>query len=412
MRFSMRRQAILAILTVAFIPLLTERAESIVYWTGLNGVERINADGSHRSDIPNLATFFPGGFIKTDGPSICGLAVTSTHIFWANRWGDAIGRADLDGGNVVEAFISGTDEPCGIAVDDGHIYWANRKGLSISRANLDGTAVDRRFIDIESRPCGVAVDDEHVYWGTAVGAGLSKADLDGTDVEESIIDTPGASCGVTVNETHIFWTDFSGTIGRASLNGEEANQHFITGAGAPCDLAVSEDRIYWANEGLPSRGSIGTANLDGTSVNQHFVADLPFPCGVAVDALAFEPPPGRLSRLSLGEVRRNTRRGVAFLAVDLPETGVFKADVRRGLQWNVFPDHILPGETGILVVNGGRKWVKIWPSSWGAKARRLRARLEHNGRVRVKVQITHTEPARLANTQTRWLTLVKRVGRR
>jgi hypothetical protein len=47
------------------------------------------------------------------------------HIYWANVNTNTIGRADLDGSNPNQSFITGASEAYGVAVDAEHIYWGN-----------------------------------------------------------------------------------------------------------------------------------------------------------------------------------------------------------------------------------------------------------------------------------------------
>ena len=51
-------------------------------------------------------------------------------LYWTNINSGTIGRANLDGSGIDQAFISGADEPVGLAVDDAHVYWANFGGNS------------------------------------------------------------------------------------------------------------------------------------------------------------------------------------------------------------------------------------------------------------------------------------------
>jgi hypothetical protein len=46
-----------------------------------------------------------------------------------------------------------------VAVDAGHIYWTNLTGGSIGRANLDGSEVEQNFITT-TYPAGVAAGPE------------------------------------------------------------------------------------------------------------------------------------------------------------------------------------------------------------------------------------------------------------
>jgi hypothetical protein len=88
-----------------------------------------------------------------------GVAVAVRHIYWANVATDTIGRADLDGSNPNQSFITGAFSPRGVAVDAEHIYWVNFGTDTIGRADLDGSNPNQSFITGASFfPIGVAVD--------------------------------------------------------------------------------------------------------------------------------------------------------------------------------------------------------------------------------------------------------------
>src|SRR5438067_13842256 len=94
------------------------------------------------------------------------MAVDGSHVYWANFYG-GIGRADLDGQNVNQSFITGYANPAGVAIDGSHIYWANVNSSSIGRADLDGQNVNQSFITGFSVADGVAVEGSHVYLATS-----------------------------------------------------------------------------------------------------------------------------------------------------------------------------------------------------------------------------------------------------
>src|SRR5690348_13774644 len=86
------------------------------------------------------------------------------HIYWSNVGTNTIGRADLDGSNVNQSFITGADDPADVAVDAEHIYWPNYNTNTIGRADLDGSNPNQNFITTgASNPLGMAVDAGHIY---------------------------------------------------------------------------------------------------------------------------------------------------------------------------------------------------------------------------------------------------------
>jgi len=79
-------------------------------------------------------------------------------FYWANNY--TIGRADLNGTEVNQQFISVPYGPKGVAglgITSRYIYWTNEQGGAIGRANLNGTDVNQRFITVRvGRILGVA----------------------------------------------------------------------------------------------------------------------------------------------------------------------------------------------------------------------------------------------------------------
>jgi hypothetical protein len=129
-----------------------------IYWTdwapGHKSIGRANLDG----------TGVDPSFIAGTGVGR-GLAVDGQHIYWAQVIPGSppllgtIGRANLDGTGMIWNFITGATEPRAVAVDSDHLYWANYydcnyetdppsscAGGTIGRANLDGSDVNQSFI--------------------------------------------------------------------------------------------------------------------------------------------------------------------------------------------------------------------------------------------------------------------------
>lgn len=249
----------------------TARADAAVYWAvnrgnQFNSIGRANLDG----------TAMQQQFITARNP--CGVAVGGGYIWWA-AYPSEIVRANLDGTGVQTVIPSlmnppDPDNPCGVAVDAVHVYWAT--GQNIGRANLDGSDVIKNFIVTGSQGvCGIAVDAGHVYWthcnfGTTIG----RANLDGNGINDSFIGGASSPAGVAVDGVHVFWTSLdNGAIGRANLDGTAANQAFIAaGPAGSTSVAVDGSHLYWDNRFDALQSTIGRANLDGTGVNYNFIA--------------------------------------------------------------------------------------------------------------------------------------------
>ena len=179
-----------------------------VYWTddGIdNGwIGRANLDGSS----------IDHQFIKA-GDYPIGLAVFGGHIYWTHRdlhapktgccwwlsW--SIGLANVDGSAVQRRFIDIPNAIDGVAVDGHYIFWSNIGEHAIGRAKIDGTEIVQRCIPLNIRPLenvseGVATDGHYVYWSNYPADSIGRVHLDGSNVEEHFIDVKGAPEGIAV----------------------------------------------------------------------------------------------------------------------------------------------------------------------------------------------------------------------
>ena len=79
----------------------------------------------------------------------------------------------------------------------GKVYWAERNGSKIQRANLDGTSPATIVNSVF--PDRVAVDPVagKVYWANVIGDKIQRADLDGSNVED-VVTGLGEPAGVAI----------------------------------------------------------------------------------------------------------------------------------------------------------------------------------------------------------------------
>jgi hypothetical protein len=232
-----------------------------------------------------------------------GLAVDSAagYIYWTNmgvphRNDGSIERADLDGGN--RRFIipeGGTFTPKQLHLEkkSGKLYWSDREGMRVMRANLDGSQVETLIQSGEgegdrhnpSNWCvGITVDSirGQMYW-TQKGAddsghgrifrasmdmALGQTPTNRLDVE-LLFDRLPEPIDLELDLEHriLYWTDRGvpprgNTVSRTSIDGH-LNQEIVLGhlmEGIGIALDVRGDRMFVTD----LAGSIYSAHLNGS----------------------------------------------------------------------------------------------------------------------------------------------------
>jgi len=255
-----------------------DATKAFIYWTNNNngsiGRATVAAADVKENFIPSQNGSGVGG---------AGLTMNSDYIYWSTANGGTatnIGRANLNGTDPDESFITGAANPCGVAVNGSYIYWYGDGSNYIGRANLDGSDVNQEFIDAGDGGCGLAVTKNYIYWGSYRSGYIGRATLAGKDVKKDFIEYDGG--GIAIEGDYIYYTLISGTaIGRVELNGSNLNASFITGLTANVAfLAVNSKYIFWAN--WEDGNTIGRANIDGTDVNLSFITGTDNAFGIAV----------------------------------------------------------------------------------------------------------------------------------
>jgi len=285
---------------IGFVPLAGQQSQpttEYIYWTSVNdGIGRASFDGS----------VYEPYFILSSYPlmnmRVVGLAVSDKYIYWGNvnnNTGTTISRADLDGQNRIEEFITGCIRPLALAVDDKYIYWTNYDVINtIGRATLEGNDVNQYFIPLGGFGLhGIAVDKNYIYWTDCAHWTIGRANLDGSSpnnywIQSSPTNGIMGPNGVTVTATHIYWTNSNNTIGRANLDGTDP-EIWITGQQdldltLPFGIAAHGDFIYWSNHFY---GHIGRSDLSGiatmhwfeTHTNVGYIAFTPDYINVSID---------------------------------------------------------------------------------------------------------------------------------
>jgi hypothetical protein len=223
-----------------------------IYWTNM-GVPSRNDGSIERADLDggNRKTIIPEGGTFT--PKQIHLEKMSDKLYWSDREGMRVMRANLDGSQVETLVQTGEGENnrrnssnwcVGIAVDPvrGHIYWTQKGAENsghgrIFRAGIDtprGQTPDSR-VDIEllfdelPEPIDLELDLEHrlLYWtdrgNPPRGNSVSRTPVDANLDQEIVLRDleEGIGIALDVRGDRMFVTDLAGSIYSAQLNGRE-----------------------------------------------------------------------------------------------------------------------------------------------------------------------------------------------
>jgi hypothetical protein len=264
----------------------------------------LNSDGSDRKVIVTGCRF-PDG-IAVD--------VAAGHIYWTNMGvpkvnDGSVERADLDGRNRMTIVPQGgtfTPKQIQLEKKSRKLYWCDREGMRVMRANLDGsnieTVVDTSQGDPRpgpdaSRWCvGVAIDVDggKVYWtqkgpdnagkgricraGIEVPTGQTASNRADIEVLYDGLPEP-IDLDLDLNNRVMYWTDRGdpprgNTVNRAPMDSDAKGRpapeivltHLMEGIGIALDL--NGDRMFITDFG----GNVLAAKLDGSDVKPLLVA--------------------------------------------------------------------------------------------------------------------------------------------
>ena len=207
--------------------------------------------------------------------------VAAGHVYWTNMGvpnlnDGSIERADLDGKN--RRFIvapGGTYTPKQLHLDkaNGKLYWSDREGMRVMRANLDGSQIEtlvqtgqgENDRHDQTRWCvGITVDPKRrqIYWTQKGGDNAVVG-----RILRAGIDIPKGETAANRSDVEVFFN----------------------GLPEPIDLELDlEHRIlYWTDRGNPPRGNtVNRAPIDAKpaqNVPQIVVSDLMEGIGIALD---------------------------------------------------------------------------------------------------------------------------------
>jgi DNA-binding beta-propeller fold protein YncE len=257
-----------------------------------------NPDGSDLKTIVEEGRKIPDGLVVD---SVAG------HIYWTNMGNPkandgSILRSDLDGKNMTTIVAPGgtfTPKQLQIEKRTGKLYWCDREGMRVMRANLDGsnieTLVDSSGGDPRPGPdarkwcVGIAVDAARgkFYWTQKGDDNAGQGRIFRANIELPRGRTPGnrqdiellydnlpepIDLDLDVAHRVMYWTDRGdpprgNTVNRAPMDPAPGNRkdpeilfsHLMEGIGLALDLKGG--RMFFTD----LAGSVYSANLDGSN---------------------------------------------------------------------------------------------------------------------------------------------------
>ena len=257
-----------------------------------------NPDGSDLKTLINEGRQFPDGLV---------VDAAAGHIYWTNMGNfkkndGSIFRSDLDGKNLITIVPPGgtfTPKQVHLEKKSGKLYWSDREGMRVMRANLDGSKVETLVdtSDGDPRPgpdarkwcVGIAVDTEggKFYWtqkgpGNAGEGRIFRANIEipqgqspanRTDIELLYENLPEPiDLDLDLANRTLYWTDRGdaprgNTVNRAPMDRLPGNHkepeilftHLEEGIGLALDLKGG--RMFITD----FAGSLRSANLDGSN---------------------------------------------------------------------------------------------------------------------------------------------------
>ena len=246
-----------------------------IYWTNM-GVPKVNDGSVERADLDGLnrMTIVPQGGTFT--PKQIQLEKKSRKLYWCDREGMRVMRADLDGFNIETIVDTSHGDPrpgpdaskwcVGVAidVDGGKLYWTQKgpdnagKGR-ICRAGIDvptgQTASNRADIEVlydglpEPIDLDLDLNNRVMYWtdrgdpprGNTVNRAPMDSDAKGRPAPEIVLThlMEGIGIALDLKGDRMFITDFGGDVLAAKLDGSDVKP-LLVAQGNLTGIAYSE----------------------------------------------------------------------------------------------------------------------------------------------------------------------------
>ncbi len=231
-------------------------------------IHSMNPDGSDHRIIAE-------GCHVPDGIVVDALA---GHIYWTNMGvpnldDGSIERADLDGENrrmIVPQGVTHSPKQIHLDKNNGKLYWCDREGMRVMRANLDGshveTLVQTGYGNQDQRDptrwcVGITIDPKlkKIYWTQkgAANAGQGR-------ILRANMDIPEGASATNRSDIEVLFDQLPEPI--------------------DLELDLANRVLYWTDRGDPPRGNtVNRAAIDRKAMPEILVTHLMEGIGIALD---------------------------------------------------------------------------------------------------------------------------------
>jgi sugar lactone lactonase YvrE len=211
-------------------------------------------------------------------PDSLAVDLAAGHIYWTNmgvphRNDGSIERADLDGGNrriIIPEGGTFTPKQLHLEKKSGKLYWSDREGMRVMRANLDGSQVEALV------QTGEGEGDRHKPSNWCVGITVDPIRGQMYWTQKGADDC---------RHGRIYRASIHMPRGQSPTNRLDVEVLF-EGLPEPIDLELDLDHrvLYWTDRGDPPRGnSVSRTPIDGDLNQQTLLGQLMEGIGIALD---------------------------------------------------------------------------------------------------------------------------------
>jgi DNA-binding beta-propeller fold protein YncE len=215
---------------------------------GAGRILSVNPDGSGLKTILTEGRRLPDGIV---------VDAAAGHIYWTNMGNPkandgSIERCDLDGGNLTNIVpVGATHTPKQLQLDrtNHKLYWCDREGMRVIRANLDGSKIETL---VENSQGETAMRDA-TNWCVGIAVDADRGKFYWTQKGDD-----------NANQGRIFRANVELPDGQTPSNRGDI-EVLYDGLPEPIDLEIDEVNrmLYWSDRGDPPRGNtVNRAPMD------------------------------------------------------------------------------------------------------------------------------------------------------